>query len=265
MSRTCLTTDTTYYAASGGSDTTGDGSSENPFATPNHMISKIQAEIDLCGKNVIFQLSGTACQPFTITGPFVGAKSAHSVKILGNVSSPSSKHISSTSYGPAVTVTEGAKVTLQGFKLSAPSGSVPMQGSAIQVINGAHVFLAGITFGGCMWAHIHALHYGQVTYVGGNLIVQDGASYGFLAEDKSQMNFNGATLSYEATTGYGYAFVEANQSSCIDFIGTSFAYNGNTVVGKRYITQQNALIRTGGNTLPGNTVGDAPSYGNLLS
>jgi hypothetical protein len=55
--RTVLTADTTFYVATTGNDSTGDGSSGNPWATPQHAIDFLSANVDTGAFNVTIQFA----------------------------------------------------------------------------------------------------------------------------------------------------------------------------------------------------------------
>lgn len=76
--RYCLPGPTSYFVHNGGSDTAGDGSSGNPWATPQHAANFILSEIDLAGYpiDVYCGDSNHAKQTYpglSITGQWVGA------------------------------------------------------------------------------------------------------------------------------------------------------------------------------------------------
>jgi hypothetical protein len=66
--RTVLTQDTTFYVATTGNDTTGDGSSGNPWATPQHANDVICSQYDLNSFDCTVQLADGSYTGFT-AGP----------------------------------------------------------------------------------------------------------------------------------------------------------------------------------------------------
>jgi hypothetical protein len=262
--RMCATGDLHYYVATGGSDL-NDGSSSAPWETPSHAAAWVQTQIDLCGHNVTFHLSGDGCRPFAVTGPFVGALSAASVTFLGNVENPTLCTISAVG-GNAIAMWENAAFRIRGLQLIA-TGCISDKPTSGIVVSDSRLYLTGVWFGYACWAHIHAI--GNMTRVswigieGGNahITIIGNAPIGFLAEDKSQVNLNNATIHYYAAVEYSKAFAWADQASLLDFTGAAFVYNGFSVSGQRYVSEQAALIRTGGHVLPGDVGGITQTYG----
>src|ERR1035437_3799200 len=64
--RTVLTADTTFYVATTGNDSTGDGSVGNPWATLQYTLNFVCSKLDLTGFNVHVQL---------VDGTYTGASS----------------------------------------------------------------------------------------------------------------------------------------------------------------------------------------------
>ena len=259
--RNCLAQDADYYVASGGSDT-NDGSAAAPWATPTHAAIWVQQNLDLCSHRVTIYLSGDGCRPFTVVGPFVGARIPGSVRFVGNAVNPTLCRIVASS-GAAIALWENAAVEVSGVQVDA-TGCATNQASGF-IVSDSRLYLAGVWFGFACWAQVHALgNTTRVSWVGGNIVVVGSAGFGILAEDKAQVNFNGATVNFFASVGYTHAFAYADQASVIDFTGASFIYNGFGVYGRRYVSEQGALIRTGGNVLPGNAAGLVQTYGLVM-
>lgn len=91
LARTKLTGDTTFYVATTGSDSTGDGTFGNPWATAYKAYTYILEHIDFAGHAITIQLAdGTYTLPgygFHFYAPqgLVGAGSMGSILIQGNV------------------------------------------------------------------------------------------------------------------------------------------------------------------------------------
>jgi hypothetical protein len=259
--RICASADLNYYVATGGSDL-NDGSEAFPWETPTWAARWVQNNIDFCGKKVTIHLSGAGCRPFRVVGPYVGQVSPSSLVFLGDAVNPSNCTITAQT-GAAISIWELAAVRLNGIQVSATQcGSNQASGIIVQ---NARVYLAGVWFGFSCWAHLHALgNMTHVSWVGGNVIVHGSATFGFLAEDKAQVNLNGATISYYSAVGYTHAFAWASQAAVLDFTGVTFVRNGFSVTGRRYLSEQGALIRSGGNVLPGNVDGMTQTHGLVM-
>lgn len=75
--RTVLIADTTYYVSTTGSDSTGNGSSGNPWATPQHAIDTVAHTIDANGFWVGFSFADGTYQ-----GPFISALPVNAQGVL---------------------------------------------------------------------------------------------------------------------------------------------------------------------------------------
>ena len=114
MSRIMLTGPTTFYIATTGNDTTGDGSSGNPWATPGGACDRLLVGYDLAGQVCTLQLAdGTYTSSTQLFGMLVGQRSADHLLIKGNYSNPYACIIRPTS-GYAFSVDKGAQCTIGG-------------------------------------------------------------------------------------------------------------------------------------------------------
>src|SRR4029077_14066853 len=121
--RTCLSADVTYHVSDGGSDTAGDGSSGNPWKTPQRAYEWVRDHVDLCGKTAIVQLPVTLTeQANVLRGRLTGAIGGRSFVINGDINNPTAFLISTTTGRALFRLEDGAEITVQGTTLSSSSG-----------------------------------------------------------------------------------------------------------------------------------------------
>lgn len=125
VGRTLLTVDTTFYVATTGSDTTGDGSVGSPWATLQHASDTIANKLDLSGKTVTIQVAdgtydGVAWYGYTGVGNIVwlGNNTTPANVIIQNGATPFGSVGSFSSFSGNL----NAQVWVSGFKMAPTSG-----------------------------------------------------------------------------------------------------------------------------------------------
>src|SRR5262249_18492498 len=74
-----------YYVSATGSDATGDGSATKPWATLQHAVNWVQANVDFAGRTVTIQLAdGTYSGGLSVGGSPIGATAAGQLVVQGN-------------------------------------------------------------------------------------------------------------------------------------------------------------------------------------
>lgn len=137
MTRTALTANTTWYVDVNGNDSTGDGSSGNPWQTPQYAIEKIQRDYDMAGFSPTLQFNdgnwtipngqNTFCSG---NGPCVGANGPGvSFKLVGNMANPQNcvVNLGVGQYG--FSVGNHFVGEIYGFQFNCPSsvaGAIPL-------------------------------------------------------------------------------------------------------------------------------------------
>lgn len=130
MARTYLTTTKTFYIDLAGSDTTGDGSSGNPWQTAQYAVEKARSDYDYGDFGGILKFGdGTWTVPSGLVnfcagnGPIVGGLL---LAMQGNIASPQNCIISLTAgqYG----FVAGNKFigTVDGFQFTCSGGAIPL-------------------------------------------------------------------------------------------------------------------------------------------
>ena len=258
--RELLTADRTYYVATTGNDTTGDGSSGNPWATIQHAYDIIVATLDTAGYTVTIQLAdGTYTDGLYITKSWSGGGN---IVIQGNISNMDSVIIAETTV-PCVSVQYG--VTLSGFlQLSHFKGTNTGSGrSIIEHYGGGTIRYGYINFGS-----VNAAAYADHIIVSGNNAIVTSNFQPYTISGNAFLHVYASRLSYfqcqvsAITLIDTPAFTEFARSS----FGAVMNYTGYTIAsgsatGKRYNVIGGGIIETGGLTLPGDTAGSNDGTG----
>jgi len=251
--REVLTANRTYYVRTDGNDSnTGlANTSGEAFLTIQKAIDVVTA-LDNGGYNITISVAdGTYATGFTANSPFIGGGS---VNVIGNTSTPDNCVI-----GPKnipFRISDGAKVTIKGFKVISSS-------RAFQVQNFGNLTLNNINFAATGGNAVACEFYSQTSMLYGSFDVTGSYSAAFLIEG-GQMNAYGAAFTLSSTPSWSVAFAY--------LVGTAYArvtastYSG-TSTGKRYSVNGNSVLSTngGGATfLPGDVAGTTSTGGQYL-
>ena len=137
--RTILTTPTTFYVSTAGSDVTGTGTISNPWFSRTHAYATLQSKYDLGGQAVTIQLAnGVYTDSLQATGPCVGQIGAGGIIFTGNVTDATQVVIRpAISTGYAFSAAFGAAYGIQFFTIdminSAADGIVVGQQSEMNI------------------------------------------------------------------------------------------------------------------------------------
>lgn len=251
MSRVYLTADAMVYLASTGSDTTGDGSIGNPWATATKAYEYAKRNLDLAGQwKVIVNLKDNMSGAWIFKGDLTGAEGDDSFMIRGINTNRNCLFIGS------YLIEEGAKVRIRYMAVQPD-----VNGNVWTVTDG--VFLFGdinlnICNGGVISnavgprSKVRALD--QCTLVG-----IGSCHHVFISEDRAQTELAVAMDVAGAPTWTG-AFCQGDLGGMID--GTGFVNaGGGYPTGPRYTACQFGIVWTGGsggpNFYPGSSAGNA--------
>lgn len=137
--RTILTTPTTFYVSTAGSDVTGVGSLANPWFSRSHAYNTLQSKYDLGGQTVTVQLAnGVYTDSLQATGPLVGQNGAGGLIFTGNTADATQVVIRPAALtGYAFSAAFGAQYQVQFFTIdminSSADGIVVGQKSSINI------------------------------------------------------------------------------------------------------------------------------------
>lgn len=251
--RTRLTTNTTFYVATTGSDTTGFGTSTAPWATIQKAWDFAKQNLDLGGFSITFNVAnGTYTAGLLAVGPLVGAGTDKPFTL--NFASTSA--IVSTTSAHAITAQVGAAVSFTSGKLQTTTS-----GSGVFCVGrGSRISFIGCDFGACADAHINC--------AGGEIIAQASYTYSGAAPYHYYMDGGYVTLFITGgtITGTGSltftSFAYATNLGSIIKQGT-WTYTGGTITGTRYIVTGNSIAAVGGSAtfFPGSVAGTTSNGG----
>jgi hypothetical protein len=264
-SRTLLTTNTTFYVATTGSNVTGDGTVGNPWATPQFAFDTIKATYDLAGYFVTIQHADGTYSAVDETVFFLeegdGWIGAGEITFQGNAADNSLVKWTTTGASQTVYVFCQIPGTLRFrnlqvkapndrtiFELQIPGGFCEIESCNVE--GGAHQILFGLP--GC---------YGSVQ--GDYDIVGHASGSGshIVAQDNCFVSYNPTDCTIIGTPAFSTGFAYANTGAHIDSVATTFTGSS---TGPRFRVIQNAIINTAGTPLdyfPGNAVGQIESHG----
>lgn len=235
--RTILSANLTQFVSTTGSDSTGDGSSGNPWATCAHAYNIVQNTLDLHGFGVTCSMAvGTYTGVAqTFNGPLVGSVGPASFVVTGV---GTTTVIDGATSANAFTVNNGAAFTLQNLTLTPGLNGfgIVVQGGSIELTN-LSVTASGIALVDTAGPYSVVLIVGAITLNAGN-----GFAAPLIAEDLSEI-FCAGTWTLNGTPSWTNGFVQADLGAMID--GTGFTFNG-TATGPRYNVASNAIVFTGG-------------------
>ena len=254
-----LTGDLTLYVTTTGSDSSGDGTVGNPFASVQGAWNSAAATLDLNGHQLTISVGagifvGPGGTGFTAYGLLVG-QNGNPVIVAGSGSG--STILSATATGDNVFVAlYGAYLVIENATLYSSTVSV----SAIFAALGSSITIgAGIVFGGMHSTGNHmAVSTGGTIYINSSYTVTGGAGvhvssgWGGLAYLIAN---SGITITFSGNPTFSVLFM-AVDSGGIYFRNTHISFSG-AAIGMKYNAMNNGVIDSAGGytTFPGNTAG----------
>ncbi|ENZ79638.1 hypothetical protein M3795_16945 [Ralstonia pickettii] len=261
--RKLLTANLTIYVATTGNDSTGNGTSGNPFATIQKAYNYIQQTYDLNGFIATIQVAnGTYTAGLTAGGPLVGALGVTNCVVQGNTASPSSVVINVGNSTNCFAATRGGQITVQGFTVQ---GGTASQGFATND-NLSQINLgAGIVFGSMpSGAHINA-NSGTIN-ANSSYSITGGASVHAIASNPGSIVTisGGIKVTLTGTPAFSTSFVNAGYLGMVT--ASSVTFSG-AATGALYGVSVNGVVNSGGagaNYFPGSTAGATATGGQYI-
>ena len=249
-----LATNTNYYVATTGNDSTGNGSSGSPWLTIQHALNYVSNNLDLSGYTVTINVADGTYAAVSISNPFVGDGT---VILSGDVTTPANCFISSSS-SSCIAVVNKATLTVRGFKVSTSNGS-----GLSADLGGSITVMGAMEFGACSNAHVYSGRLSDIEFVGSTPYKISGAAANHIqCASNSHVEVNSQTITISGTLNFSGGFVLLYYCAVLEC--SSCTYTGGTITGTRYIVSTNSVINTsgGGPTyFPGNSAGVATSGG----
>lgn len=249
MARTLLTAPVTYYVSPAGSDSTGDGSAGNPWATPPHAADVIWDSLDLAdlaGNGVVTVniADGIAYPALNINGAPVGARGPQSIVFIGHP-------------GSSISVQLAGLVSANDATFTVKSLSAPW----VQVSNG-YLNLDDYCALAASASQFDAA--GPRSVLGlGRIYLYGSAPIGLLAEQGARVIANQFIDPIIPGISFSDAFAYADEGAEIDLTGCAFDQFGFGSAGKRWNVISNGIIRGAGalNPLLGSFDGTSDGHG----
>lgn len=241
-----LTTNTTFYVATTGNDSTGDGTSGTPWATIQHAVDVIRNSYDLAGYTATVNVAAGTYAPLAVSGPIVGGN----LVIAGASSATTTVNGGSAN---AFAATYGATYKITGFTMTSAAGSCVFVGHIGNIELGGDLVFGSA--GGT--AQIASAHPGSGIYVTGNYSITGGAVFHVLADFNSAIIYtpNVITVTLTGTPAFSTAFAGVAVVSLLDAQGITFS---GSATGTRFSADGLGVIRTNGagaSYFPGNASG----------
>lgn len=185
--------------------------------------------------------AGTYTGGVNLGMPFVGGN----VTVQGDTTTPSNVVISTTGTA-CFQVTNKASLAIGGFKVTASSAY------GVYAASNAAVTISGkMEFGPCTSGN-HFGAFGSVINVSADYSISGGAPCHAYAADGGIINDYMRTVTITGTPNFSTAFAQSERLGDILMFGNTFT---GSATGSRYNVNNNAVIFTGGGTLPGNAAG----------
>lgn len=241
-----LTANRTYYVRTDGSDSNTGlvDSAGGAFLTSQKAIDTVLS-IDISTYDVTIDVAdGTYNGSIDVNAAWVGSGT---VKISGNTTTPANVVINNGS-GNAIAVGRGARLSIEGIKLTATSG----HGAYIE---GILSVVGNTEFGACTYGQLTA-GYGGTINVTANYRITGAAQQHWYTIAYGSILCQSITVTITGTPAFGVAFAMADTGFMVVNANT---FSGGAT-GPRYIAQYYGLIQTygaGATYLPGDSAGTA--------
>ena len=259
--RSPLLTATTFYVnAATGSDSTGDGSAGNPWATLQHGYNFIFANLDANGNNIELRLVASAAAE--TGGLLVQDNVLHcpqfTVNLLGNVQVTGAKN--------AIWVVTGARLNLTGSgtisALSSPSGF----GCLVFAQNGGSITItstSALNLAVCGFGQFVARSGGSIKMEGPlSYTISGGGGYHIVTGITGAIDYGSSEtigIILTGTPNFSQGFAGAGDVAAIEIpVGLGLVTFTGSATGPKFFANNNGVINTFGaglGALPGSTPG----------
>jgi hypothetical protein len=255
---------TSFFVATTGSDTTGDGSAAHPWATIQHAVNSA-ASFSSAGTVTISVADGTYTGGCVIPPSFIAGWN-----IVGNITTPANCIINATAAvapGRGFVCGYGVNAQIQGFWIKPYYESINIQPGATVNVGNLNVSPPVSNTPAIGLYSGNVLFFGTVTLNNGTYSGALGVSYGGLAIVGYLDALQSTTCAFHyGTSTFTVGTMYATQSGSIALYPTQISQTG-TVTGSKYACAVNGTInsQTGGiNFLSGSIAGNTATGGQYL-
>lgn len=254
LNRIKLAANTTYYVATTGSDTTGNGSSGAPWATLQKAYNWIVGNLDFAGYTVTVSVANGTYAPLAANFPNVGGGT---LQFTGNVATPSSCIVtSSTTNQSCFSASQGASITIQGFSVTS---STTVAHGLVAFLGGQIITNGNMSFGSFLSTcdHVYASDAGSRVILTAAYSITGNANVHLATDVTAEIYEAGITVTLTGTPAFTTGFCEASRGATINTTGITFS---GAATGPRYQAVTGGIIATAGagsTYLPGSTAGSS--------
>lgn len=246
-----------------GNDTTGTGTSGNPFATINGAYQYLCNTYNLGNYSATIQVANGSYTQFveiiSVPNGYNG-----SVAIVGNTGSPSSVTLNCTNDTVSgVFNINNANISISGFTLVCNVSNTLGGGNLVSSGTGAEVSVSNCIFGAYTNCGVIASVGSQIG-VGSNISVASGVAASSLLRAHATGTVTSNGISINLGTGVSFSSATAVADECGVIEAVSLAWTGTNSTGPRYAANSNGVINTGGggaNYFVGNSAGSVANGG----
>lgn len=247
MRRISLTSDLTVFVNEAtGSDTTGDGTSTNPWKHPSRAWDLLVRNYDLRGFKVTIQMQGNITVRNNFNGALVGQINDDDVCVVGDNANPLAFAITGD-VDTLIAVTNGARLSIEGTLMSGP-------GFCINVADG--VVVAKNLYIGTCGEGLHAVGPRSVLRCAGTITIGNTNMNYFAVSEDGALIAIGCAVYGQAANFYG-AFVQADWGGMVDLSGSNIT---GSAAGRPYIAAAGGKILKGPTPLLGQGAGVADQW-----
>ncbi len=250
--RETLSGDRTYHVDPASGSDANDGLSPGAALQTLQEAIERALRVDASGHTVTIQLAdGTYAGGGWLNRPmFDGSQ----LNIIGNTAAPGNVTIAVASGNAVLVDAAGAKVRLEGVKLSGDIG--------VWARYGGIVFLTGKNaFGACNFRHIGADNGAFVEMLGGEIAIDGAAPHHLYSDAGGHIFYALGAVTLTGTPGFPFGFAHAQSGGLVTSYGMSWA---GSALGPRYQAVLNGVINVngaGGLYFPGDNPGVLASGG----
>lgn len=253
--RTKLNGATNYFVNGATGSDSNPGTFVAPWSTLQHAITYIQNNIDIGGNIVNISAASGTYGNINLNGPFNGTGNSF-VNISGNNNAPSQCVINSSTTADAITVTNGGKLAINGFK------TISSGGNGLAAYSYSNISVVGpMVYGNAAGAHISATN--AFIELSSNYTANGSAAQHYLVSNEGIIFVDGGiTATISAVPSFSGAFAYAQIAGNIE--AGSVTYTG-ACTGIRYNSIYNSIINTsnGGSTYFPGSISGVSSNGGL--
>lgn len=252
--REILAADRTYFVDPTGSDANDGLTAATPFLTIQKAIDAA-LNLDGAGHTVTIQLAdGVYTSGGRISRPmFDGGQ----LNIIGNPAAPGNVEVAVTGANAFLVDAAGAKVRLEGVKISGDVG--------VWARYGAAVFLTGKNaFGACSFRHIGADNGAFVEMLGGEIAIEGAAPHHLYADAGGHIFYALGTTTISGSPAFPFGFAYAQSAGLVTSYGMTWS---GSATGPRYQAMLNGVINanaSGPDYFPGDSAGVLASGGQYV-